>query len=310
MKSSPQTHMPRFTMKETGRAVTLSLATSLLLVVFPASTWVNAQRDQRAQFDLQGDTHFSRYNFTDIKIPYDGVDSWAELKAAYWLNDTRTVSPYLSVIPTLTSVSEFWWQKNLQLAAGVQWYPVTASIPFLRSIRAFALTAWRTYLDQPSGTEQEDADIRIGADYYYDNLHEDSRFIGMAWSNADFRKTNFSLDNYDAFLWTGNIKAGFKLLRSSSILLGYLVSEWTYVPKYGERWWENFVCVGPGIRFYPKSTEGDSPSARLLRRFHVYVEVLKNIVWLGNEPDAGKIKEADLRIGLGLSTCGFFRHKK
>ena len=34
--------------------------------------------------DLQGDLHYSRYNFNDVSIPYDGFDSWMELKFAFY----------------------------------------------------------------------------------------------------------------------------------------------------------------------------------------------------------------------------------
>jgi hypothetical protein len=172
------------------------------------------------------------------------------------------------------------------------------------------LTAHRTYLDQPHGTQREDRDVQIGVDYYYDNLFENKRFIGIVWSNAGLRKTNFSLDDYDALLWTGNVKVGVKSASGNSIFLGYVLSEWTYVPKYEERWWENSVRLGGGVRFYPISTESESSLARLFRRFHLYVEALNNIVWLGNEPNVADIRETDLRAGLGFSSCGFFRHKK
>lgn len=266
----------------------------------------NNQQSQNVQFYLQGDTHFSRYNFTDIKIPYNGFDSWTELKVAYWLKDIKAFSPYLSIIPTFTSESEFWWQKNVQIAAGLQWYPINMDKRLFRSIRFFALTAWKTYFDQPNDMKQEDTDLQVGVDYYYDNLFKEKKLKTIVWSNAGFRKTNFSLDNYNAFLWTGNIKIGIKPVLTNSIFIGYVVSEWTYVPKYKERWWENFLRFGGGVRFYPKTNSNNNFWEGFLKRFHFYVEVLHNLTWFGNEPNVN-IEETDFRIGFGFSTGGFFR---
>jgi len=32
------------------------------------------------QIDLMGDSHYSHYNFTDLKDPYKGIDSWIHQK--------------------------------------------------------------------------------------------------------------------------------------------------------------------------------------------------------------------------------------
>jgi len=288
----------------------LGVAGCSILFIVPTSAQGTSQQGQTVQFDLQGDAHFSRYNFTDIRIPYNGVDSWMEFKIAYWLNDTKTLSPYLSIIPTLTSVSEFWWQKNVQVVAGLQWYPITGDMRHLRSIRFFALIARRAYLDQPGDVQQEDVDAQFGADYYFDDLFEDKRLISIAWSNAGFRNTNFSLDDYSAFLWTGNIKVGIKPELRGCILLAYLFSEWAYVPKHKKHWWENFLRFGGGVRFYPKSDGSGNFLARSFKRFHIYAEVLHNIAWLGDRPNVDAIEETDFRVGLGLSTGGFFRDQR
>ncbi|MDL2124960.1 MAG: hypothetical protein LWX51_18225 [Deltaproteobacteria bacterium] len=296
----------------------------VLLSMFILPVIVQADSGQsNLQFDLQGDAHYNRYNFTDIKKPYDGIDGWAELKTTYWIDNNKALSPYLSIIPSFTTESEFWWQRNFQIDVGFQWYPVETFVPkrkvhdkdqyeYLRNIRLFLLSAWREYYDEPKKADPEDTDFQIGMDYYYDNLDnrfDDKSFIAVVWTNAGFRKTNFSLKNYDAFLWTGNIKIGPRFKPAKTILLPYLVSDWTYVPKYDERWWENFLRVGAGTRWYPwfpKMKDDIGFFEDFLKRFNIYVEVLHNVAWFGDKPN-NSVKETDFRIGLSFSTGGFFK---
>ena len=176
----------------------------------------------------------------------------------------------------------------------------------MHAIRIFALGAWRYYYDKPEAEEPEDMDIQVGGDYYYDNLFAENRLISSIWSNAGFRKTNFSLEDYDAFLWMGNIKIGPGFKPGSSIVLPYGVTEWIFVPKYEERWWENFLRVGAGIRWYPRSDDETVGFIQdLVKRFHIYGEVLYNAAWLGDEPVADNVENTDFRIGFSFSTSGF-----
>jgi len=278
------------------------------------------------QIDLMGDSHYSHYNFTDLKDPYKGIDSWGEIKFAYWLNKNKYLSPYLSVIPVHTSEDEFWWQRNVSLAIGAQFYPVVfmndtewKGYDYLKSIRIFAMYEWREYYDEPEGGDPEDTDLQFGVDYYYDNLFDNMNEIRdefslknittLAWTNAGYRKTNFSIDDYEAFLWTGNLKVGFRFLIGNSYLLPYIVADWVYVPKYEDRWWENYLRIGPGIRWYPKVSEKYDFLNDLMRRFNLYFEVHHNVVWLGNEP-LKDIEETDYRLGFSFSTGGFYKEIK
>ena len=280
----------------------------VFMSVFPVLVQSQDNKYMNLQIDLQGDAHYSVYNFTDIKRPYNGIDGWSELKASYWLDTGSSLSPYLSIIPSITSESEFWWQKNFQVSAGMQFYPISISIRYLRSIRLFALTALRSYYKKPEEVNPEDKDIQIGVDYYYDNIFEKKSLIFAAWTNAGFRKTNFSLENYDAFLWTGNLKFGYKYAHKKSILFSHATIEWTDVPKYKNRWWENFLRAGIGVQWYPKAYETNRFVSGLLRRFHLYIEVLHNVTWLGERPnDNSQVEETDFRAGLVFSTSGFFR---
>ena len=276
----------------------------------PLGAQDNRSLSERLQFDFQGESHFSRYNFTDIKIPYNGIDGWTEFKIALWLNSRHSFAPYISIIPSLTSESEFWWQKNAQFAVGLQWYPFPAKNLYFRGIRLYSIWAYRTYFSEPEGVDQQETDLQIGVDYYYDNLFDSSTLASTVWSNAGYRKTNFSFKDYCAFLWMGNIKIGLKTHGSRRILMGYVVCEWTYAPKYEEHWRENFFRTGAGVRFYPWAKKGKKFTKDFLHRFHLYVEFLHNTAWLGDSPAAGNVKKSDFRIGLGFSTGGFFRDKQ
>jgi len=287
----------------------------LLILIVPVS--VHANDSKQLQFDLQGDAHYSRYNFTDIKKPYKGTDGWAELKLTLWLDEKRSFSPYLSIIPSFTTEDEFWWQDNIQSGVGFQWYPVltfreSKQKGFFDNIRLFALYAGRKYYDKPNDAEPEENDLRFGLDYYYDNLFDEKNNasfldnVGMIlWTNAGFRKTNFSNEQYKALLWTGNVKVGGNIKAYESILFPYVLADWCYVPKYQERWWENSFKVGAGIRIYPKTNNTGGFLNDFMKRFHVYIEVLQNADWLGDDPSA-EVEETDFRIGLGFSTGGFY----
>jgi len=270
----------------------------------------NSSLGERIQFDLQGESHFSRYNFTNIKIPYNGIDCWTEFKIALWLNREQSFAPYISIIPSLTSEGEFWWQKNAQFALGFQWYFFSTKNPYFRGIRLYSLLAYRNYFSKPEGADSQDTDLQLGADYYYDNLFDRETLVSALWSNGGYRKSNFSFKDYNSFLWMGNVKIGLKTSGSQRILMGYLVFEWTYAPKYKGHWWENFFRTGVGVRFYPWAKKRESFAEDFLRRFNLYAEFLHNAAWLGDSPVTGAVEKSDFRIGIGFSTGGFFRDKQ
>lgn len=284
---------------------------ALLAAMIFAPAQASQGKEERLQLDFRGEAHYSEYNFTDVVQPYDAMDAWTELRIAYWLDDKQSLAPYLSVVPVSTSQSSFWWQRNVQTDFGVQWYPFSASS--LRNIRLFAGSASRQYYDKPDNADAEGTDILVGGDYYYDNLYFDGfptneRTLAILWTNLAYRKTNFSQDDYEALLWLGNIKVGPNVRHGRSMLLPYAVTDWAYVPKHGERWWENYLRVGAGIRWYPKTTRADGfPVGDLAKRSYVYAEVLRNVAWLGDHPTSSDIRQTDLRIGIGFSTSGFLR---
>ena len=310
-------------MKKVAKLNWIISTLAVFILLLPLYTGADGGLLEKLQFDAQGNAFYSRFNFTDIKEPYDGVDGWAELKFSYWIDDKESMSPYVSFIPSSTTEEEFWWQKNVQIVAGFQWYPVVTLFPeqqisiggkfhHLRAIRLYAFYAWRDYYDEPDDADPEASDFQIGADFYYDNLEsqfDDKKYITVSWTNAGFRETNFSTKDYNAFLWTGNIKVGPRFKPSNSVLFPYCVIDWTYVPKYKERWWENFLRIGGGIRWYPwfhKEIANRRYIGGILKRFHIFGEVLHNAAWLGDSPE-NDIEETDYRIGLGFSTGGFLK---
>lgn len=259
------------------------------------------------QLDVQGDVHYSRYNFTDIKIPYDGIDAWAEIKGTYWIDGHKTIAPYISIIPSWANNGDFWWQDNIQLGVGVQWYPFTVvndskeKVPhLLNGLRLYGMYLWRDYYDKPGNEKPRLNDVQAGADIYYDNIFSEEPVTAALWSTVGFRRTNFSMDNYNALLWSGNAKVG-KSFGEDMRLFPYAFADWTYVPKYDERWWENFLRIGGGIRLYPLTSQSGGLYYNLLRRLNVYAEVVHNVAWLGASPP-DTVKEMDYRFGFSFST--------
>ena len=283
---------------------------SALLIFFSSFSQAFANWNKKIQIDLQGDARYSRYNFTDIKNPYNGFDAWTEIKSAYWLNDEKSLSPFISIIPTATSEEDFFWQRNVQAAIGLQFYPLNVENDYLKAVRLFAMYAIRGYYDKPSGLDLEEEDFQIGVDYYYENLFDDDTITALIWTNARFSTTNFSIVDYNTFLWSGNVKIGPKIKTKESIILTYLFADWTYVPKYNERWWENFGRVGLGARWHPWGSlpyKNDGGIFKdILRRINLYAEVVQNATWLGDSPPHA-VEETDYRAGIAISTSGFLR---
>jgi hypothetical protein len=272
--------------------------------------------DWRRPFDIQGDAHYSRYNFTDLKKPYDGMDAWGELKLALWPKTGPPISPYISVIPVTTTESEFWWQRNVSGTVGLQLYPTHFLPPheagendefhWLENLRLYSTYGIREYYDEPRNADPEDEDFRIGCDYYSDNLFDRkgfTYFTYLLWTNLTYRSTNYSLSDYDAVLWEGNMKLGpqFRFNAENSIFLPYAVIDWTFSPDYDDRWWENFIRAGAGVRLYPKVSAENEELERILKRFNIYAEVFHNASWLGDDAPSS-VKETDWRIGLNFST--------
>ena len=295
-----------------------------LLVNLRAQTQLNSALP-KARYDLLGDSHYSQYNFTDLVPDYQGVDSWLEFKLTYWLDPQEKLGIYTSTIAsnsfyfqTDTSTVFFDWQQYVQHGLGLQYYPFfqknARRYNPLFGLRLFALGGLRWYYrgqnteSQISGYEAKD--LHLGLDYYYDNIFSEDRHVLIAWTNATFRATNFSHEQYNSFLWTGNAKAGLKVEPFNKILLVYGLADWTYTPTCACRWWENYLRWGVGTRLYLKPYDvRRRPTMELLRRIHIYAEYVQNGDWLGDSPE-NHVNKWDLRFGVGFSTTGYFRNEK
>jgi hypothetical protein len=278
----------------------------------------HATPESRIQCDFQLNSQHSRYNFTDIKRPYDAIDSYAVAKVAIWLDQARQFAPYVELVGSHTTEPKFWFQKNIQAALGLQWYPfpLTGS-QALRAVRFYALVAGRDYPSQPNGATIEKSDRQVGADYYYDNILEpvpkERTALGTitAFANLSHRKTNFSLPDYDAVTFFGNVRVGPKFDGGcGGFVFPHLLVDWNNTPAHDNRWWENYVRAGAGVRWYPFASSGagcESSSARkVARRFTVFAEALKQVAYPGDRPP-GIVKDVDYRIGISFSTDGFTR---
>lgn len=282
---------------------------------------VPADGGGRLQGDLITDYHYSRFNFTDLKEPYDGVDGFTVLRGTGWLDARRRVGVFGDVIPVVTSVSEFFFQRYAQANIGLQIYVVPSSIGvapehdskvkrLFRPLRLFAQLSWRGYYDRPSDVDLESRDTQVGLDYYYDNLFATARVKTFVFTAMGYHTTNFSFDGYDAVIWTGNVKAGPAVdIGMKTRLVPYVVTDWTSSASHRERFFENFLHAGGGVRWYPASGSSGGFGASLLRRLHLYAEGLRNVAWLGDRPPA-VVKPHDIRAGIAFASGGIYRDRR
>jgi hypothetical protein len=269
----------------------------------------------RVQVDVIGRYHYSRYNFTDLKHPYDGIDGFTVLRLGVWLDRGRRVGVFADVLPVVTTEPEFFFQRHVQFNAGAQWYPLSppggTAGRLLRPVRLFAQVSRRVTYDNPDQVDLEETDVEAGFDYYFDNLFEASPIAAFLFTTLTYRTTNFSFDGYDGLLWSGNVTAGPKIALGASSLVPYAVADWTYSPRYESRFFENFFRAGGGARWYPLPKQGRPAGfgTDLARRLHIFAEVVQNVAWLGDAPPEG-VEGHDIRIGVAFATGGFFRETR
>jgi hypothetical protein len=258
------------------------------------------------QVDLFGSGHFSRFNFTNLRSPYDGVDAWTVLRVSHWWDHGRRLGIVGEVNPVFASAREFFFQRYVQFNGGMQCYPVTAAA--LRPLRVFGLVSRRAYYDGPPDADLENTDLHVGVDYYYDNLFAPAQWKSFAYTTAGYRTTAFGLAHYDAVLWSGSVKTGRAMTsHAQSIVIPYAVVDWTYAGAHRDRFWENFLRAGGGVRWYPKKQYAGRFAGDLRGRLHLFGEVVRNVVWLGDRP-SGEVSQYDVRVGAGFSTGGIYRH--
>ena len=85
------------------------------------------------------------------------------------------------------------------------------------------------------------------------------------------------------------------------------MTTWSFAPRYDERWWENNLRSGLGVRWYPFA-HGPKGGFRngLRERFHVFAEQIWQVA---GEDLPDDVEDSDFRIGVGFSTQGFFREE-
>lgn len=286
----------------------LLLLTFISLGIFlPSNSFGN---DLRILNDFQGQLLCSKYNFTDIKNPYQGCDYYGVYKFSTYRNqDVKRIGPFIEVVPVGTSEHEFNFQRHIQFGVGLQWYPQRRKVDDYSPARAFRLFGQilgRHYYDEDSGSIIDD-DYHLGLDYYYDNLFSPNKVVVFSFGNISYRSTNFSLANYESVVLLANVKVGMKYPWKSGKLVPYGLVDSTFSTKR-ERWFENFIRGGLGLRWYPqvykyrKFVHG-SEAIEFKRRFNFFAEVIRNISWLADSaPDI--VEDYDIRLGFAFSTGG------
>jgi hypothetical protein len=291
----------------------------LFATVLASLGGAQAGTENAMKVDWQGDARWSKYNFTDLINPYEEFDMWTELKAAYFLDqEMNTFAPYVSVLGVWSTAANdrpspgaFDWQRNAEARLGLQWFPLADNGEWLQALRFYGYYATRVYASDTLDLEKTDS--RWGVDYYHDNLPAADPLVVLAYANCAYRKTNFSLDNYEAVLTEFNIKVGPRVgnlpIMIRSQLVPYVLLEGAYVSKYEERWWENYLRAGGGIRLYvDPGRDGKDFWNKFFQRFNVYAEYVRNVSWLGDDPkDLGsEVSPYDVRLGFSFATGGFF----
>ncbi len=290
--------------------------------------------------DLQGDLRWTSNRFTDLEDD-QGIDTYGELKLS--ILTPILVSPFASVVPSAATGDSFFFQRNVELRAGAQFYlssvlsyEESGALEPLRGLRFFGQYARRFYWDEMPGALLEKEDLSAGADWFFDVLfpygdHDrpvPERESGLGFSgyaSTVFHETNFApLDeDYDGLVASWNVKLGW-FFRQPSWLCGafpHVLVDGTWSPSHRERWFENSVRLGFGLRWYPLTVgpqglfrnEAGSLGGWLGKRFNVYTELLFHAGYLGRSPDEldppvrGVTDDRPaVRIGFNFSTDGFF----
>lgn len=301
------------------------------LMLAMAAVPANAEVPHWLSLDWRGDGHWSKYNFTNLRSPtedpYEGFDGWFEGQANLWADDwlgtgrARTLGIYSSALASTTSDSLFWWQRHLEGRVGLQLFPAKlagSDRPELAGLRLYVQAAGRLYLDKPEGAGSTDHDLKFGLDYYYEDIvnRSGSGFAQELWTDNAWYRTNFTFNDYDAFITKGRCSAGYAFAPAQATVYPYALIEWAAVPEYknswssnGEtmeaRWWENYFRYGGGIRYYPLANV-TQPGHSWARRLNIYGEYLHGS-WWGDGPATGTVKNSDWRVGIAISNDGAWR---
>jgi hypothetical protein len=310
--------------------------TLCLLFVQSVSFAQDETQENAYQLDLLGDTHWSKYNFTDLVSPYEGIDTWLEIRNTLWLdNKQQKVGLYGGLMftnmfyPNNPNGLIFGWQRHLQLGGGLQFYPFyqkpepwETRLPGggykpLFGLRFYLWAGHRIYYGQPPNHARDNQtfDIQIGADYYYENITTNNILTLVAWSNAGFRNTNFSNNSYRALLWTGNLRFGPKWpTEVLGNLFFNLSTDWTITSQCKCRWWENYLRLAGGVSWYPFINKSGS-FWDFFRRMNFYIDGYFHNSWLGEDPNSypdllHEVSQRDLRFGVSFATPNLFRKQQ
>ena len=219
----------------------------------------------------------------------------------------------------------FFFQRHVEAHAGVLLYPiptrdedessvVSTTMRLLQPVRVYLQLGARAYYDWPQDAEVSSRrNVTAGLDYYYDNLGNDGVVTSFVYTEMGYHSTNFTSPDYNGFLWFGNARTGREFeFAEGSPLIPYAMLEWTASPSHQDLYYENFLHGGAGVRWYPHVGSEDDASGLgkdLLRRLHVYGEVLRNLSWLGDQPPPS-VGRHDARVGVAFSTSGIYRDRR
>jgi hypothetical protein len=265
------------------------------------------------QFFISDETTFSHKNFTSLKNPYNGIDTFAMGELLYWVDEEQLVGLLTQLQVSNTSENPFYWDQYVQSAVGIKLIPskVSKGNWTLRGLSFSAKAVWRKYYNQPEYSKPYTNDIQIGTSFFYSSLfHKDNKYALTFFTEGGYRRSNFSCRDYSGIVTTTDLKFGPKFTWGDSLIRIYGTATCEY-SSHKELYWENSLKTGLGVEWYPFAVpllgKYGKLSIGLKKRFHVYTEVLKRTNWWGDKPTAS-LPNTDFRVGVAFSTGGSYRY--
>src|SRR5688572_366502 len=72
-------------------------------------------RPSRISIDAFGEYRYSRFNFTDLRYPYDSIDGYLVLRLQGWFDSRRRLAGYINLIPAIATADEFFFQRYVEI---------------------------------------------------------------------------------------------------------------------------------------------------------------------------------------------------
>lgn len=268
----------------------------------------------RFEHQFYGDFANRTTNLYLESYDYNAVSGWLEnrLILGTWERDRGKVRPYFKTTAAL-SAHPLAWENTLVNGIGIEYRPWVdnarleeGSFAWVTSLRAYAEYLSLIYLRDKSSSP--DHDFRIGIDLWRergleklnerpDGSYEFSPQWSEVYANLAYQDTNFYESAYDNLVFCIQARSGVRwpyITRDVS-LMPYILVE---VDASGHPYfWQNRAILGVGARIMPFQHSNSD----YLNKTKIYVEYIRIMDYLKDEPTPGTIPEDDFRIGASFS---------